>query len=98
MIDAYAAVAPDPWHLQDFMAKATAAAAYDGWSEDDLRGLAAPTLLVVGDTDFVRIEHAAQMHRLIPDARLAILPACTHMDVMRRTELVLPVVEAFLDS
>lgn len=96
MVDAYTAVARHPEHFQDFMAKCTVAAGYEGWSEDDLRGLAAPALLVVGDTDFVRIEHAAQMHRLIPDARLAILPDCLHMDVMRRRELVLPMVETFL--
>lgn len=96
MVDAYAAVAPHPEHFQEFMAKCTIAAGYQGWSEDDLRGLAAPALLVVGDTDFVRIEHAAQMHRLIPDARLAVLPACLHMDVTHRTELLLPMVEDFL--
>lgn len=96
MVDAYTAVAPHPEHFQDFMAKCTVAAGYEGWSQDDLRKLAAPTLLIIGDTDFVRIEHAAQMHSLIPDARLAILPDSRHMDVMRRTELLLPMVETFL--
>ncbi|MFC8827972.1 alpha/beta fold hydrolase [Streptomyces sp. NPDC057137] len=96
MADAYTAVAPHPEHFHDFLAKTSAAADFEGWSEDDLRGLAAPTLLVCGDTDFVRIEHAARMHHLIPDARLAILPGCTHMDVMRRTELVLPMAAGFL--
>lgn len=96
MADAYAAVAPHPEHFQEFLAKTSAAAEIEGWSEDDLRGLAARTLLVYGDTDFVRVEHAARMHHLIPDARLAILPDCTHMDVMRRTELVLPMATAFL--
>ena len=96
MVDAYTAVAPHPEHFQDFMAKCTAAAGFEGWSADELRGLAVPGLLVVGDTDFVRVEHAAQMHDLIPDARLAILPDCLHMDLMRRTELLLPMVESFL--
>lgn len=96
MVNAYTAVAPHPEHFQDFMARCTVAAGYEGRSEDDLRRLAAPALLVVGDTDFVRIEHAAQMHRPIPDARLAILPGCLHMDVMRRTKLILPMVKTFL--
>lgn len=89
-------VAPHPEHFQDLLAKCTIAADYEGWSEDDLRALTAPVLLVLGDTDFVRIEHAGHMHRLIPDARLAILPDCTHMNVMRRTGSVLPMVETFL--
>ncbi|MET7543586.1 hypothetical protein [Streptomyces sp. NPDC005349] len=51
------------------------------WSADDLRGLAVPTLLVVGDTDFVRVEHVAEMLNLIPDARLAVLTATTHVSL-----------------
>jgi pimeloyl-ACP methyl ester carboxylesterase len=98
MADAYTAVAPDPSRFQDLPARCGVAANYKGWSEDDLRALAAPALLIIGDTDFVHIEHAAKMHRLIPDARLAVLPDCTHTDVMRRTRLVLPMVETFLDA
>ncbi|MEU7721386.1 alpha/beta fold hydrolase [Streptomyces tibetensis] len=97
MADAYAAVAPDPGHFADFMAKCgTAAHAPLPWTADDLRALAAPTLLVLGDTDFLRVEHAAEMRDLIPDARLAVLPDTTHMALMRRTELLLPMLEEFL--
>ncbi|MGQ4333707.1 alpha/beta fold hydrolase [Streptomyces hayashii] len=97
MIDAYTAVAPHPERFQDLIAKCTAAAhAPLPWTADDLRGLRAPTLLVIGDTDFVRIEHAAEMHRLIPRAELAVLPATTHMALMRRTTLLLPLLTEFL--
>lgn len=96
MQEAYARIAPDPGHFQDFLAKCTTAATtHPGWSDDDLRGLTAPVLLVIGDTDFVRIEHAATMLDLIPDARLAVLPATTHMEVTQRTSL-LPPLDAFL--
>ncbi|MFF5958312.1 alpha/beta fold hydrolase [Streptomyces luteogriseus] len=97
MTEAYAAVAPDPGHFEAFMAKCGAAAhAPLPWTADDLRGLAAPTLLVLGDTDFLRVEHAAEMRDLIPDARLAVLPDTTHMALMRRTDLLLPMLEEFL--
>ncbi|MFF6914614.1 alpha/beta fold hydrolase [Streptomyces sp. NPDC012466] len=97
MADAYAAAAPDPGHFEAFMAKCGAAAhAPLPWTADDLRGLVAPTLLVLGDTDFLRVEHAAEMRDLIPDARLAVLPDTTHMTLMRRTDLLLPVLEEFL--
>ena len=96
MADAYAAVAPDPGHFQDFLAKVSAAAqAPLPWTADDLRTLRAPTLLLVGDSDFVRVEHAAEMHRLIPEAQLAVLPATTHMALMRRTSLLLPLLGEF---
>ncbi|MCX4878710.1 alpha/beta fold hydrolase [Streptomyces sp. NBC_00847] len=97
MAEAYAAVAPHPGHFQDFLAKVTGAAhAPLPWTADDLRGLGAPTLLVIGDTDFVRVEHAAEMQALIPDARLAVLPATTHAALMRRTDLLVPLLTEFL--
>ncbi|MEU6139786.1 alpha/beta hydrolase [Streptomyces sp. NPDC047081] len=98
MADAYAAVAPHPEHFQDFLAKVTGAAhAPLPWTADDLRGIDAPTLLVVGDRDFVRVEHAAEMRELIPGARLAVLPSTTHVELMGRTALLVPLLTEFLD-
>jgi pimeloyl-ACP methyl ester carboxylesterase len=98
MAAAYAKTAPHPEHFQDFLAKCSAAATGDlGWTADDLRALTAPTLLVIGDTDFVRVEHAAEMQRLIAQASLAVLPSATHMGVMRQAEL-LPMVSRFLEN
>jgi pimeloyl-ACP methyl ester carboxylesterase len=98
MAEAYAAVAPHPEHFQAFLAKTSAAAnAPLPWTADDLRALTASTLLVIGDTDFMRVEHAAEMQQLIPDARLAVLPGTTHMALMRRTSLLLPLLDEFLN-
>jgi pimeloyl-ACP methyl ester carboxylesterase len=97
MADAYAATAPHPEHFQDFLAKvSTVAHAPLPWTADDLRGLRTPTLLLIGDSDFVRTEHAAEMQRLIPEAQLAVLPATTHMALMQRTSLLLPLLGEFL--
>jgi pimeloyl-ACP methyl ester carboxylesterase len=63
-----------------------------------LGAIAAPTLLVVGDHDFVRLEHAVEMHELIPGSQLGVLPGTTHMGVMRRADLLVPRVETFLSS
>lgn len=98
MADAYAAIAPHPERFQELLAKCSVAAnAPLPWSADDLRALRAPTLLVIGDTDFVTVEHAAEMQRLIPQSRLAVLPGTTHMSLMRRTSLLLPLLKEFLD-
>lgn len=97
MADTYAALAPHPEHFQDFLAKVSAAAhAPLPWTADDLRGLRVPTLLLVGDSDFVRVEHAAEMQQLIPGAQLAVLPATTHMALMQRTSLMMPLLGEFL--
>ncbi|MEU5540364.1 hypothetical protein [Streptomyces sp. NPDC020362] len=95
----YAASAPRPQGFQDLVAKCAAAApAPLPWTADDLRALRTPTLLVIGDHDFVRIEHAAGMRGLIPDARPAVLPGTTRMALMRRSALLLPLLGEFLDG
>jgi len=70
--------------------------AFKGWTAAGLGGITAPTLLVFGDHDFVRLEHAAHAHELIPGAQLAVLPGATHMGVLRRADLALLLVGGFL--
>lgn len=97
--DAYDRVAPDPDHFFTLVAKATPAPDdVDGWSETDLRAITAPTLLVIGDNDFVRLDHAAAMRDLIPAAQLAVVPGATHTGLLRRTDILLPLVESFLSE
>jgi pimeloyl-ACP methyl ester carboxylesterase len=99
MKEAYEAVAPDPDHFFPFLEKLQpVVSAFEGWSDAAIRGIAGPTLLIVGDQDFVRLEHAAVMLDLFPDSQLAVLPGTTHMQVMQRTEAVLTLVESFLDG
>jgi pimeloyl-ACP methyl ester carboxylesterase len=98
MREAYERVAPDPGHFEAFAAKASQAANnLKGWTAAELGGITAPTLLVFGDHDFIRLEHAVQMHELIPGSQLAVLPGTTHMGVLRRADLIVPLVAGFLD-
>jgi pimeloyl-ACP methyl ester carboxylesterase len=97
MRDAYERVAPDPGHFPEILAKASAmVAAFQGWTADDLRGIQAPTLLIFGDTDFIRLANAVEMFELIPNAQLAVLPGTTHVGVTKRPDLLLPLVRPFL--
>ena len=50
---------------------------FTDWSDDQLRSIKAPTLLIAGDRDVMTPEHTVQMFRLIPDAQLMIVPG-TH--------------------
>ena len=94
---AYARLAPDPGHFEAFAAKTSqAAGSLKGWTAAELGRISAPTLLIFGDHDFIRLEHAVEMHGLIPGAQLAVLPGATHMGVMRRTDLIVPLVRDFL--
>lgn len=44
------------------------------WKEEDIRSIQAPTLVIVGDQDVVRPEHAVEMYRLLRHGRLSIFP------------------------
>jgi pimeloyl-ACP methyl ester carboxylesterase len=54
--------------------------------------------VVAGDHDIVRPEHAVEMFRLLPDAKLAVLPDTNHMNIVTRTGWLVPMVEDFLDA
>ncbi|GAA1716252.1 alpha/beta hydrolase [Nonomuraea bangladeshensis] len=93
---AYEEVAPNPEGFFPFVAKiGPFVHDLDGWSDEQLGRLTMPVLIIVGDTDFVRLEHAVEMKQLLPNAQLAILPGTKHLQVIR-PDLVLPMVTAFL--
>jgi pimeloyl-ACP methyl ester carboxylesterase len=95
--EAYERLAPDPGHFDAFAAKNNqAVAGHPGWTAAELGRISAPTLLVFGDHDFFRLEHAVEMHALIPGAQLAVLPGATHMGLMRRADLMIPLIQGFL--
>lgn len=50
---------------------------FKGWTDEQVRSIQAPALVVIGDQDLATPEHAAKMARLFPHGRLAILPG-TH--------------------
>jgi len=71
-------------------------ATWPGWTRAELQAIRAPTMIVIGDNDYVRIEHAAEMAKVIPNAHLAVLPATTHLNIIERVdwlELALHVVQ-----
>jgi pimeloyl-ACP methyl ester carboxylesterase len=98
MRDAYAAVAPDPAHFDEFAAGASAMVhKFAGWTAAELRSLRVPTLLIFGDRDFSPLADVLELFGFLPDAQLAVLPGTTHMDVARRPAQLLALITQFLD-
>jgi pimeloyl-ACP methyl ester carboxylesterase len=78
------------------------------WPAESIKGIKAPTFLILGDSDIIRPEHIVDMFRLLgggvagdlvglPNSRLAILPGTTHVTLMNRSEWIIPMVEEFLN-
>jgi pimeloyl-ACP methyl ester carboxylesterase len=69
---------PDPSHLQAlFVQDSQRMLHFKDIPEAQIQGIHAPTLVLGGDQDVVKPEHAFRLARTIPGARLVILPA-TH--------------------
>jgi pimeloyl-ACP methyl ester carboxylesterase len=80
------------------------------WSPQAVQSIGAPTLIIVGDSDIVRPEHAVEVFRLLggggstdptaPPAKvqLAILPGTRHEQMVARPALITSIVPTFLDS
>ena len=47
---------------------------FKGWSNEQIKSIKAHTLIMNGTKDVATVEHAVEMHRLIPNSDLAILP------------------------
>jgi pimeloyl-ACP methyl ester carboxylesterase/uncharacterized protein YndB with AHSA1/START domain len=106
----YARLAPRPDDFATMFAKVTDMNMnVRSWTAEEVAAVAAPMLLVIGDSDIVQPEHAVAMFRLrdggvvgevsgLPASQLAILPGTTHSSIVGRPDLLLPVIGAFLDA
>lgn len=74
-----------------------------------IEAIEAPTLIIIGDSDIVRPEHAVEMFRLLgggvmgdlaglPSSQLAILPGTTHATLVERGDWLASMVTAFIDA
>jgi len=73
--DAYLQINPDADALYAMYKRdVTRMQSFPDISEEKIKGIRAPALILAGDNDVVRPEHAVEMYRMMPHAKLAILP------------------------
>jgi len=65
---------------------------------EDLGRIGAPTLVLVGDDDFVPMEHTIKLYRAILNSELAVVPGTSHAHFMEKPSLVNRIVLDFLDN
>jgi pimeloyl-ACP methyl ester carboxylesterase len=112
---AYKETAPDPDHFPVLVEKLTVLDTTPfSWPEDDIRALAAPTFVILGDSDGIRLEHAVELFKLrgggvmgdlsgMPTSQLAVLPATSHFvppgsGLLDRMDWLLAMIPPFLDA
>jgi pimeloyl-ACP methyl ester carboxylesterase len=79
-------------------------------SEDTIRAIKSPTLIILGDSDMVQPEHAVEMFRLpgggvfgdtpagLPNSQLAVLPGTSHVTVVDHADWLVSMINSFLDA
>jgi hypothetical protein len=81
----------------------------EDFGADKLKATTAPMFFIHGDADGVRLDHIAEMFRLKggeimgdmrprSESRLAILPQTTHVTLMQRMDVIVPMVNDFFDA
>lgn len=75
--------------------------------DEQLIAIEAPALIIIGDKDIISPEHALELHRLIANSELAIIPGghgeyigevTTLTADFKESELVVPLMEKFLNK
>jgi pimeloyl-ACP methyl ester carboxylesterase len=106
----YKKLSPTPNGFPDFVKHLIAMASKPhDFGADKLKATTAPMFFIHGDADGVRLEHVAEMFRLKgggthgdmgprSESRLAILPDTTHVTLMQRMPVIVPMVNDFLDA
>lgn len=73
--DDYLSITSDPAGLQVMHDKdVQRMLTFKDWNPDAIRMIQAPSMVISGDADVVRPEHAVELYRLLPHAKLAIFP------------------------
>jgi pimeloyl-ACP methyl ester carboxylesterase len=111
----YLRIAPNPGDFPALVEKLKTLDTTDfAWPEEEIRAIEAPTLIIVGDSDGIRLEHVLDLFKLrgggvmgdlqgLPASQLAVLPGTTHFippgsGVIDRADWLLAMIPPFLDA
>jgi pimeloyl-ACP methyl ester carboxylesterase len=107
----YTLIAPHPEDFSKLFAKKTEMdRQFQDIPAETIRAMKAPTLLIIGDSDLIRPEHAVEMFRLLgggvfgdtpaglPNSQLAVLPGTSHVTLVDRADWLVAMIDEFLDA
>jgi pimeloyl-ACP methyl ester carboxylesterase len=96
--DSYGELSPDgPGHYEEMVAKLAAMHASEPTlAPAGLRRFGGRALVMVADDDEVRLEHALELYRGLPDAELAVIPGTSHGLLVEKPALCNLIITEFL--
>jgi pimeloyl-ACP methyl ester carboxylesterase len=106
----YKRLSPTPDGFPNLVTRMIAVASKEkDLTADQIKSTTAPMFFIFGDADGIRLEHVAEMFHLKGGgihgdlrprsaSRLAILPNTTHVTLMQRMSIIVPMVNDFLDA
>jgi pimeloyl-ACP methyl ester carboxylesterase len=113
--EAYLRLAPNPDDFPKLVAKLKELDTTEfQWPREEIQAITAPTLIMLGDSDGIRLEHAVELFGLrgggvmgdlsgLPQSQLAVLPGTSHFvppgsGMLDRADWMLPMIRSFLDA
>lgn len=105
----YDSLAPDPKHFPVLMEKLKALnTSIRDRTDAELKSIQAPTLLIAADGDIVKPEHIVEIFKMMgggpginfgqpSKVQMAIIPGSPHATLTSRNELLIPIINGFLD-
>jgi pimeloyl-ACP methyl ester carboxylesterase len=106
--EAYLKVSPNPKGLQIMHDKdAERMVNFKDIPDEQIESIKVPALIIIGDRDIIKPEHAIEMHRQIANSELAIIPGVhgeyigeitTLKSDTKEADFVIPMIESFLDK
>jgi pimeloyl-ACP methyl ester carboxylesterase len=109
-LEAYKKTVPNPQQWPALVGKIRhISREFVGWPPETIQSIKAPALVVIGDSDVVRPEHAVELFRLLgggvpgdlvglPRSQLAVLPGSTHVTLVDRADWLVSMITSFLDQ
>lgn len=110
MEQVYQQTAPDPNHWAVFVEKMKESLInLQGWTDEQVKTVKSPALIILGDNDLMLPEFALKMFRLLggatgdggmgrhPIPQMALLPNTNHFGIFYRTDLLIPIIVPFID-
>lgn len=97
--DRYMAENPQPENYSSWVERSRELWLRDPYlTESQMSEIQTEVLFVAGEKDAIRIDHVLEMHALVSNAQVCILPNATHFVLSEKPDMVLPILMDFFEN